>query len=245
MKRVSLQYYQMVLMDQAFYRRDIPVDEIAWHMHALLPQKYCADQPSGSKREPLDKEQLKKEIILAGTAAYEALIEAAQKSNYQELVKHLTDHSVQQLYRWIWVWNEDNSIMRRGQSWFTTKEECQNEGRRNMPSYTTFDGPGCPVAALAVEAVCSCFVHMADSYEKLIAPPCLCFTPIVPYQFQGLTELEIDGMKISKMPVTNFGFPPHYEYLIKSTGEKFSSHEKDIYRAYLERRRCSIVQSKE
>ena len=55
----------MVLMDQALYHQDIPVDKIAWYMHAALQQKYSGDQPSGNIREPLDKEQLlKKKLFL-------------------------------------------------------------------------------------------------------------------------------------------------------------------------------------
>ena len=234
----------MVLLDQAFYKRDIPVTDIAWYMHTVLPKKYSIDTPKGVNSEVLDKELLKQEIIFAGSSAYECLIKASEKSNYQELVNQLTDHTVKQLYRWVWIWSEDNSVMRRGKSWFTTKEECLNEGKKNGPSYVTFDGPGCPDAMLSVESVCSCFVHMADEYDKLISPPCLCFTIDVPPQFQGLSEIEIDGLKIMKIPVIDFGCIPKYEYVIKNTGEIFTSHEKDIYKAYFERHRSMIIKSK-
>ena len=67
MQKVPLHYYQMVLMDQAFYGRDIPGDQIAWYMHAALPQKYS--QALG--KIMIEKEQLKKEIILGGSSAYD------------------------------------------------------------------------------------------------------------------------------------------------------------------------------
>ena len=50
----------MVLMDQAFYWWDISVDQIAWYMHAALLQKYS----KALGKIKIDKEQLKKEIIL-------------------------------------------------------------------------------------------------------------------------------------------------------------------------------------
>ena len=230
-------------MDQAFYRRDIPVDKIAWYMHDMLPKKYSADQPCEQKREPLDKEQLKKEIVLAGSSAYEALIDATEKTELPELIHHLTDHKVKQLYRYVWIWSEDNSVMRRGKSWFTSKEECKQEGKRNWPSYTTFDGPGSPGAQLSVEAICPCFVHNADNMHELITLPCLCFTPTIPEHFKDQTDLKIDGLTIVKTPVTNFSSCPKYEYIVKETGKVFSSHEKDTYLAYLERRRYCIVSS--
>ena len=243
MKRASLQYYQMVLMDQAFYQRDIPITEISWYMHAILPKMYSQDQETGIKQEPLDKETLKKEIIIAGTSAYECLIEACEKSRQRELIKQLTAHTVNQFYRWVWIWSEDNSIMRRGVSWFTSKEECLKEGKRNGPSYTTFDGLGSPSAILSAEAVCPCFVHRIDVTEDVIGPPCLCFTADIPTPFKGVTELDIDGLFIVKTPIVNFSYPPQYRYLIKNTGELFNSNEKDIYKAYLERRRFLIVHS--
>ena len=43
-------------MDQAFYRWDIPVDQIACYRYAALPQKYS----EASGKIKIDKEQLKK-----------------------------------------------------------------------------------------------------------------------------------------------------------------------------------------
>ena len=54
-QRVPLQYYQIILMDEAFYQRDIPVDQIAWYMRAALPHKYS--EALGKIR--IDKEQMK------------------------------------------------------------------------------------------------------------------------------------------------------------------------------------------
>lgn len=240
MKKIPIQYYQMVLMDQAFFRRDIPVDTLSWYMHSILPQKYSADQEAGSKREPLDKEQLKKEVIIGGSSAFEALIDAAEKAGLSELVGYLTDHNVKQLYRYVWIWSEDNSIMRRGKSWFTSRSDCLAEGKRNSPSYTTFDGPGCPMAQLSVEAVCPCFVHLTDSITDTIAQPCLCFTPNIPDQMKDKCEITMNGLTFVKAPVTNFSGCPKYEYVIKESGTVFTSYEKDIYLAYLEWRRRSI-----
>ena len=55
--KIPLQYYQLVLLEQAFYRRGVPIDTIAWYMHAALPHEYSGDTPFGKTREPLDKEK--------------------------------------------------------------------------------------------------------------------------------------------------------------------------------------------
>ena len=238
MKKTPLLHYQFVLLNQAFYSGEIAVNELAWYMHALLPLKYSDDFMSF---EPLTKEQLKQEVILAGSSAFEALIDAADKSGHKDLAHALKDHNVNELYRYVWIWSEDRTIMKRGQSWFTDKETCKIQGRKNAPSYATFDGPGCPVAQLSVEAICPCFIHCVDQLMDVITQPCMCFTPTVPEYLKDKSELTIDGHTIIKTPVADFSPCPKYEYIIKENGEIFTSHEKDIYIAYLERCRRTIV----
>ena len=115
----------------------------------------------------------------------------ARYSANHELIRYLTEHTLKQLYRDLWIWSEDNSIMRRGKSWCTSKEDCTKEGKRNGPSYTSFDGPGAPSALLCMESVCPCFVHQIFHEAELITKPCQCFTPNIPEHYKDLSELEI------------------------------------------------------
>ena len=170
-------------------------------------------------------------------------MDASEKSTCMKLVHYLTDHEVKQLYCFVWIWAEDNSIMRRWKGWFTNREVCKQDSKRNGPSYTTFDGPGSPTALLCLEAVCPCFVHQIDKIEDLIVQPCLCFTPTIPETFKDLCELHIDGLTVIKVPVVHFTSCSKYEYIIKETGVVFTSHEKHIYLAYLERKLRRIVSS--
>ena len=55
-------------------------------MHAALLQKNSGDKLSGNIRDPLDKGQLKKEIILGSSSAHKAMIDATEKAGYSELV---------------------------------------------------------------------------------------------------------------------------------------------------------------
>ena len=257
MKKVPLQYYQLVLLDRAFSEMQIPVDKLCWYMDGFLPDKYFNYEfPSYVPHCSLDKEQFKKEIILGGSSSYEALIHACDKAGLTEMSNLLCDHEVKQLYRYVWIWSEDNSIMRRGTSWFTCKEKCLEEGKKHRPSYYTCDGPGAPDAHISVEAVCPCSVHSMDSSpteqdsrfqlgtnNQLIAPPCLCFTPTIPEQYRNKSEIKIDGLTFMRRPVTLFSLPPSYEYVVKETQDIFFSTQKDIYVAYCEyRRRCIISQ---
>ena len=61
--------------------------------------------------------------------------------------------------------------MRRGKNWFTCKEDCKKEGKRNDLSYTTFDGSGVPLALLYVEAVCPCFVLLKVGIKSIFLKP--------------------------------------------------------------------------
>ena len=118
---------------------------------------------------------------------------------------------------------------------------CKQEGKRNSHSYTTFDGPRSPTALLCLETVCPCFVHQIDKIEDLVVQPCLCFTPTIPETFKYLCELNIDGLTMIKVPVADFTSCSKYEYIIKETGEVFTSHEEQIYLAYLERRQRCVI----
>ena len=138
---IPLQNHQAILINEAFQEPDIPVDVLVWYMRALLPDDVST------------VEELKKKVMQQGSIGYESLIDASEKAECPELVKILTNHNVQQLYRYVWMWSEDNSVMTRGNSWFTCKDECKKEGKRQMPYWETWDGPGAPVAYLTVESI--------------------------------------------------------------------------------------------
>ena len=233
------QYFQMMLLEQAFYKRDIPVDKIAWYINALLPRKYFIESNEGG--ETLTKDLLKQEIIKCGSAAYEAFFDAAIKAEQIELATMLNDHNVKLLYRYVWIYNEDNSIMKRSKGWYTDREMCLKVGKQNMPSYATFDGPGAPYAHLTVESSCLCYIYDIEQHNngknnnKLILEKCKCFTPIIPHQFLDKSTIELDGIKVVHVAISqNFTYPPTYNYMLKPAMDKFSSVEREIYLAYMD-----------
>ena len=64
-------------------------------MRAVWLENYSDYQSTGKTRESLDKEQLKRQIILGGSSAFEAMINAfAKYSAYLELIHYLTDHTI-------------------------------------------------------------------------------------------------------------------------------------------------------
>ena len=267
MNKVPLQYYQFVTLDEAFHQvKSIPVDDIARYMYAFLPPKYSCFENA----QPLSKDLFMTEIIQGGSCAYEALINASYRANCPEMGDLLRNTMTNVFYRWLWIWSEDNSIMKRGKSWFVSREACLQQGRRKTPSYTTWDGPDSPLAQVSVEAVCPCRVHrvanamiltpdmssaayhsgeeeLAGAWgQEMIAPPCACFYP---HEAPAYTkkkkmregELYVDGMTITRTP---FQLDNGVRYIIRETGENFSSLHRDIYAAYMERKRrlinCSL-----
>ena len=244
MIKIPLQHSQFVMLEEAFHKvEDIPVDTIARYMHAFLPAKYFRFE--GAK--PFTKDLFKKEIITGGSCAYEALISASYRANCPELGDLLRATRTPLLFRWVWVWSEDNLIMKRGKSWFVTREDCLQQGKRKTPSYYTWDGPDSPDAQLSLEAVCPCMVHRVDQPSsdpeedpvEIIATPCACFYPHeTPAYAQGKPgEICLDGLTIMKSP---FQLDRGTRYVIKETGEQFSSLHRDTYAAYMERKRRLI-----
>ena len=154
------------MLEKTFKSVDIPVKEIVQRMHAVLPYKYS---PHHKKPEPLDAPTLKKEIIRGGSHLYEKLIEVLryeprhpeEGTAYPLLSKRLASHGIPQLYRYVWIWSDDGSVIAQGCSWFADRDDCLNKGKSARPGYDTFDGPGAPMATLCVEAVTPCNVFKA------------------------------------------------------------------------------------
>ena len=240
MKKVALQYYQMVLLDHVFRSHDIPVGKLCWSMRAFLPSTFNTFEFAA---EYVDKDAFKREIIRAGSSGFEALVDACEKADLKDLVQELTDHKQKPLYRYVWIWSEDNSIMKRGNSWYQDKQECREEGERCRPSYATWDGPNSPTAVLSVEAVCGCLVTGVDQRSYVIERACSCHPHLVPEQYRNQNEIWIDGLTIVKLPMVGFSAGGSYFYVVKETQDRFSSSKWDIFTAYCEYRRELIMAS--
>ena len=124
--------------------------------------------------------------------------------------------------------------MRRRKNWFTDREDCKKEVKRNSPSYSILVG-------LDVHSSVDCWNHL----PMLCSWSCPRFdcSSMLPKHLKDKDELHIDGLTVIKTAVTTFSHCPTYEYIIKESGEVFISHKKDIYWAYLERRCWHIVSS--
>ena len=238
--KVPLQFYQFVLLEEAFHKvESMRPDHLGHHMEAFLPAKYFTFEHA----EHLTRHLLKEEIIRGGSCAYEALIDAAYKAEQPELASMLTRKYV--LYRWIWVWSEDSSILKRGDSWYVSRDVCRQQGKRNTPSYCTWDGPDSPFAQLSLESVCPCIVHCIEQEEhegggEMSGSPlmCMCFSPEVPEyaKIDGRPgQIHVDDVTISKAPF-QYEWVPGIKYIIQETGDTFYSLRENVYWAYMERK---------
>jgi hypothetical protein len=234
----------MVLLEKAFAKMDIPIDVIQKRMDGVLPKKYTLDVPSYAQPRRIDKEQLKKEIVAGGSSAYTKLVEGLWEQYkvcgwngppYPQLVSHLLDHRVKELYRFVWIWSEDGRIMVSGKSWYTDKERCKAEGQKFRPAYETFDGPGSPTAVLCIEATCPCNVHHPTKVtSENIAAPCKCYLD----DCTSKGELCIEGFTILKEPNVSSTDPTTYNYFVVNTGKRFTSSHEDMYVAYKEQKKA-------
>ena len=199
MMRIETLYHQRVLMEKLFAGEELPLLKIRWGMESILPSKFATDAPIG-------KEELKNALLSGGALAYNRLVTVLEKESFSELAQLLNSHGVQELYRYIWIWSTDGSIMRCGESWYTSKARCLFEGQHRIPSYCTFDGPGAPEAVLCVESICPCHVHLvsqARAYAKgVLSLPCRCFNE------QMLTKQDKNGgsfiLRPPKMKINSF-----------------------------------------
>ena len=221
MKNAPLLYHQFVLLEETFRHHEIPLQEMGWYYGSFVPsQKYN------------NAEELKLHIIKGGSAFFNGFVNACKEANLNELVVSLTKEDIRALYRFVWIWSEDQCIQRRGKSWFTSKEDCAVEARKARPKYYTFDGPDAPEMILGIESTCPCFIHDIDDF-KIITPECFCFKPKIPEQFENKERITIDGLNIVRTISTG----PMSSYLIKESSECFSACETSIYLAYLQHKR--------
>ena len=178
-----MQYYQYEILSHVFKTRDIPVEDIQRRMAHVLPPKYrLLPDPVC-----IDKATLFEEIVKGGSLMYEKLIHVLKReprSKYESpaypcLAARLESHKVPQLYRWVYIFSDDCTVMTQGCSWFTDKEACIAKGKASSCGpYTTFDGPNAPVETLCIEAVSPCNVFKAkytagkDKKDKLVEDMC-------------------------------------------------------------------------
>ena len=161
---VPLHHYQKVYLDQTFKNHDISIEKLSWPMRGILPEKYfdlCLKDFSKSKCS-LTKELLQQKVISAGTLGYESLIAACLEAKETDIAESLTKHGVKEVFRFVWIWSEDNSILSRGKSWFTSRKECLAVGKVSRPRIEVADSPHGPFTCLALEATCVCQMHNID-----------------------------------------------------------------------------------
>ena len=224
MKKAPLLYHQFVLLEETFSNHNVPLQEIGWYYDSFVPSnKYN------------NADELKLHIIKGGSSYFNGFVNACKKANLNDLVISLSKEDVCELYRFVWIWSEDQCIQCRGKSWFTSKEDCATEARKARPKYYTFDGPDAPEMILGLESTCPCFVHTIDDF-KIIAPECFCYQPKIPEEFANKDQITIDALNIVRI-ISN---GPMSTYLIKESSECFSSCETSIYLAYLHHKRHMI-----
>ena len=235
--KLPIQYYQRVLLEETFLREDIPVLDICARLLGLLPPNIAR---LVLNNKPVSKEDLKSAITAGGSCAFEQLVYELQRSlgpdspSYPSIAKDMTNHDIKQFFRFAWIWSEDGHVMRRGGPWFTDKAACREEGKNYTPTYFTCDRPHAPVATLCVEALCPCYVHMAD--QGIFAPigiPCRCFGRAMPAPVKKPFILQPPrfikpGSQLSKGPSrkTAKTFELLAQEAMQQSGEKNSRHNK-------------------
>ena len=179
-----LQSYQRILLDKTWNEVDIPTYHILCRMSKVLPYKYVDCE---SNTSTTTAEQLKHIIIAGGTALYNYLISVLPKPSnhrdpgpgYPHLALRLQSHGVPELYRHIWIWSEDTTVMKRGDAWYIDSAQCI-QSATPAPGYMTWDGPGSPTATLCVESVAPCNVFAArgslDNSKDLFLKSKMCIS---------------------------------------------------------------------
>ena len=119
----------------------------------------------------MDRDKFFFHMVLQGSAAYNLLAydkdkdwhlnyDDIQRTLYNKLELSLRGHDVRELYRYVWVWSLDNSVLVRSESWYTDIGECYAKGKSCRPSMDTFDGANAPFAQLMIESTCACYVTL-------------------------------------------------------------------------------------
>ena len=170
-----LQSYQFQLLTKAWDEFDIPTSQILHRLHAVLPFKYS---PNNENRVPLDADMLRQEIVKGGSAVYNKLIEVLVKPGdtcdegppLPKLMARLVNHKVPQMYRYIWIWSLDSSVISQGCAWFTNMDDCINKGRAaRRHTESLMVGHPSPVATLCIESVTPCNVITMAKRQVLYA----------------------------------------------------------------------------
>lgn len=179
MDKLPLQYFQTVLLEKAFSEVKISVKAIQNFLMALLSDPYSMHS-SLMEKVSLEPELLKRRIAEGGSATFNQLITILREEEEfgdPELLRVLTDHSVKQVYRYVWIWSEDLKVVRRGKAWYTDEKLCRADGIKDRPPFNTRNGP---IATLCVESCCTCYLHYVDERRyNVIGLPCRCFVEVI------------------------------------------------------------------
>ena len=176
--KLPLHHFQEKCLEDTFKNHDIPIEKLSWRMRSILPAKYFVlnYKDISKSKSLLDKDILKREIISAGSLGFETLLAQCLKNNEMNIAESLTKHRVEEVFRYVWMWSEDNSILRRGKSWFTSREDCLLEGKKHVPSMEVDDSPSSPFISLTLESSCKCRIHKIDenNLDNISGKPCSC-----------------------------------------------------------------------
>lgn len=123
-----------------------------------------------------DKHLLQQCIAAGGSAVYNQLVACLREYDdlgHPDLLKILTDHQVRQLYRYVWIWQDDQTVISRGRAWFTSEQDCRDEGLKHNPR---LHNPSSSGTTLSVESCCPCYLHDVDQGNYTVMDrPCRCF----------------------------------------------------------------------
>ena len=241
MERVPLMPYQRLKLEELFFQYEKHAIEIYNAVENItLANNMVYELAENESIPPAILRDKEKECIMnSGSLIYNKLLDILEQ-RHQEMASILEISKVKELYRYCWIWSEDQQIMSRGDSWFTDREKCRDAGNRNTPSYDTYDHPAAPYAILCIEAVCSNKVQNPYSMEKCI--PCSHGEDVEVTDEQ----LAIDNLNVARHHKNkDASGDQNFEYVILETGKVFKSPCGDIKRAYnLMKRLTTRVETK-
>ena len=190
--RTKLHYYQFMKLNEVFMTDTIPVTLILDRMGPFLSPKLKSSKITCLKYLT---NEIKHEIINGGSLAYNKLIQVLKQKPrfpgehkaHPETACLLETHNIKELFRFVWMYFPGQIIMKRGESFYTDKEACISAGKKEKPSYYSYDGEGAPFTILCVESLCICAIfnnevkrdvyllETDDPIEELVSPLCRCY----------------------------------------------------------------------
>ena len=190
--RTRLHYYQFMKLNEVFLSDTLPIALIMDRLGPFLSQKL---QTSKIVCREYLKNEIKHEIIMGGSLAYNRLIQVLKQAPrfpgdhkaHTETACLLETHNIKELFKFVWLYFPGQIIMIRSDALYIDKETCFSAGKREKPSYYTYAGEGAPFAVLCVESLCVCSIfdnevkqhesiaEIYDLVEQLVRPLCRCY----------------------------------------------------------------------